>query len=866
MLNESTTMSPKRDNISSSKNPRDLLVEWANIAPEWARYIVRNVIDNKAPLNGKSIATAYKLFLQENGLEERTLPDEPLLIASNADTETIAPLTITSLSDVIGVNALGTGNVIKPDPHLTILFGENGTGKTGYSRIFKALADSRTVDKEILGNIAHTQPEAMSATIKYRLGDNDEQCHEWHGEKGVPPFTRMSIFDSRAVKLHVDDDLDYTYTPAVLALFEHVTTGVKSVQEAAKREAGTPSAVPPDILSRFDGKTGVYQQIASLSAATDLAHLKSLAETAPDVDVRIEKQRTKVAELESNTISLKIREMQRVERGLSQVCEAVRAIEDFDVDSYEQERQKLKQLKDDYRAFRATLFKEADLPLDPDDTWMLFIKSAEDYRQHLEAHSAYDAECCLYCRQPLQDMARTLINKYAELLEDNLSTSIKDSKARLKALSERVTSVELSEARAFAQEHIDSDEKPVYYHKIDQVINAFEAVYEAFSDSEQITSPAINAVTVNSAELETELKNLTQERKRLQDQDTNRTETLKEEKQHLAELVAAAELGKSWIKIEEFVCKAKWVARLNDGSSQFTRLIRSLTDYAKRANEQFVDNNFDTLFAEECKALRAPELTVRHIGRTGRAQRRRRLTGDHNPSAVFSEGEQKVLAMADFLAEARLSGVTAPVVFDDPVSSLDHRRVGEVAERVAALSETAQVIVFTHDVLFTAGLLQITTRNRQQCAYFKISEDNGNKGFIVPGRHPRWDTISKISGRINSVLQDAKASRDADERDELVQKGYSLIRSWCEVFVEMEVFAGVSQRYQPNVSMANLTKVKVNLLPEVIDKVSRVFNDACRCIEGHSQPLTSLGVTPTPIDLEKHWYELQAVRDYYRNG
>ena len=121
-------MNPKQDNVSSSKDSRDLLVEWANKAPEWARYIVRNVIDNKAPLDGESIATAYKLFLQENGLEERTLPNEPLLVASNADTETIAPLTITSLSDVTGVNALGTGNVIEPNPHLTILFGENGTG------------------------------------------------------------------------------------------------------------------------------------------------------------------------------------------------------------------------------------------------------------------------------------------------------------------------------------------------------------------------------------------------------------------------------------------------------------------------------------------------------------------------------------------------------------------------------------------------------------------------------------------------------------------------------------------------------------------------------------------------------------------
>ena len=859
-------MSPKCDNNTSpSKNPRALLIEWANSAPEWARYIVRNVVDNKGPLDDKSIITAYKFFLQENGLEERTLPNEPLLVASNADTETIAPLTITSLSDVTGVNALGTGNVIEPNPHLTILFGENGTGKTGYSRIFKALAESRTVDKEILGNIANTKPEAMSATIKYRLGDNDEQCHEWHGEKGVPPFTRMSIFDSRAVKLHVDDDLDYTYTPAALALFEHVTTGVKSVQETAKREAGTPSAVPRDILSRFDRKTDVYQQIASLSAATDLAHLESLAKTAPEVDARIETQRTKVAELESNTISLKIREMQRVERVLSQVCEAVRAIEDFDVDSYEQERQKLKQLEDDYRAFRATLFKEADLPLDPDDTWMLFIKSAEDYRQHLEAHSAYDAERCLYCRQPLQDMARTLINKYAELLEDNLSTSIKDSKARLKALSERVTSVELSDARAFAQEHIDSDEKPAYYDKIGQVINAFEAVSEAFSDPEQITSPAINAVTVNSAELETELKNLTQERKRLQDQDTNRTETLKEEKQHLAELVAAAELGKSWIKIEEFVGKAKWVARLDDCSKQFTRHIRKLTEYSKRANEQFVDSNFDTLFAEECEALRAPELTVRHIGRTGRAQRRRRLTGDHNPSAVFSEGEQKVLAMADFLAEARLSGVTAPVVFDDPVSSLDHRRVSEVAERVAALSEKAQVIVFTHDIFFTTKLLQIIDDAGRTCAYFQVSDENG-KGFIVRGSHPRWDSYSKISKRINSVVQEAKSSKDSNERDELVQRGYSLIRSWCEVFVETEVFAGVTLRYQPNVRLNCLSKVKANLLPEVIEVVNRVFNDSCRYIDSHSQPLATLGTRPTPADLENDWNELQATRNNYRNG
>lgn len=859
-------MSPKHDNASSSKNPRDLLIEWANSAPEWARYIVRNAIKNKKPLDDESIITAYKLFLQENKLAERTLPAEDPLDTSDAGTETIAPLTITSLSDVTGVNALGTGNVIEPDPHLTILFGENGTGKTGYSRIFKALAESRTADKEILGNIAFPQSETMSAIIKYRLDDGNEQCHKWRGEKGVPPFTRMSIFDSRAVKLHVDDNLDYTYIPAALALFDHVMDGIKAVQDAAKKEAEDPSAALDDILSRFDRNASVYQHIASLSATTDLEHLKSMAAIDPEVNTRIEAQRTKVAEIESNTIRLKIRELQRAERALGQVCEAVRTIEDFDADTYEQERQKLKQLEDDYRLFRVALFKEADLPMEPDDTWMSFIKTAEEYRQHLDAYSVYDAERCLYCRQPLQDVARTLVEKYAKLLEDKITTDINDSKARLRELVERVTSIQLSDdAKALVREYADSDEAPTYYAKLGQVINAFDTTTKSLSAFEQLPPPSvINTVTVDGAELRTELMNLIRQRKQIQDQDTNRAETLQDEKRRLCNLLAAAELGKSWAKIEELVNKAQRVARLDDCSKQFTRLIRKLTEYSKRANEQLVNNNFDTLFSEECKALRAPEVKVNHIGRQGRAQRNRMLANKYKPSAVFSEGEQKVLAMADFIAEVRLSGVTAPVIFDDPVSSLDHRRISEVAERVAALSETVQVIVFTHDIFFTAKLLQIIDSTKRTRAYFQISDENG-KGFIMRGSHPQWDSVSKITKRINPIVQDASSSKDSDERNELVQRGYSLIRSWCEVFIETEVFAGVTLRYQPNVRLNCLSKVKVNLLPEVIKVVSRVFKDSCRYIDSHSQPLVTLGVRPTPVTLENDWRELKEARERYCN-
>jgi len=49
-----------------------------------------------------------------------------------------------------------------------------------------------------------------------------------------------------------------------------------------------------------------------------------------------------------------------------------------------------------------------------------------------------------------------------------------------------------------------------------------------------------------------------------------------------------------------------------------------------------------------------------------------------------------------------------------------------------------------------------------------------------------------------------------------------------------------------------LPKIKSEALPAAIDTVNRIFEEACRYIDGHSQPLPSLGVSPTLAGLEAH--------------
>jgi len=57
--------------------------------------------------------------------------------------------------------------------------------------------------------------------------------------------------------------------------------------------------------------------------------------------------------------------------------------------------------------------------------------------------------------------------------------------------------------------------------------------------------------------------------------------------------------------------------------------------------------------------------------------------------------------------------------------------------------------------------------------------------------------------------------------------------------------------------MSKLEKINTEKLGELIPRVTSVFEEACRFIEGHSQPLPTLGVSPTLAGLEDHWKELQ---------
>ena len=335
---------------ASSDDPRALLARWANSSDEWVRLLVSDVIASGRPVAEPTIDQAYQLFRQEKALDARTLPSVDHLAVQAPQEEAAPPLTIVRLSEVSGVNALVPGAVIEPHEGLTILYGENGTGKTGYSRIFKALANSRTAD-EILGNIEAEIEESQEAKLDFTVGGQPDSL-DWAGERGIPPFTRMSIFDSPSVTAHVDDDLDYVYVPAALALFKHVITAIQGVSTRIDSAIATLASGTSVLLSRFPKDASVYPLIETLGASTDLDALALKKSHDPKVDETIDGLSQAVAALKANTIGTQITANKRDQRVLKQALEASVALLDFDTEAYNATLAKRQALTSDYEAFR----------------------------------------------------------------------------------------------------------------------------------------------------------------------------------------------------------------------------------------------------------------------------------------------------------------------------------------------------------------------------------------------------------------------------------------------------------------------------------------------------------------------------------
>ena len=209
---------------------------------------------------------------------------------------------------------------------------------------------------------------------------------------------------------------------------------------------------------------------------------------------------------------------------------------------------------------------------------------------------------------------------------------------------------------------------------------------------------------------------------------------------------------------------------------------------------------------------------------------------------VLSEGENRIVSIAAFLADVTGKCNQAPFVFDDPISSLDQSYEEAVAQRLIELSQDKQVIVFTHRLSLLGTVRHYAEKKSIKPEIVSIRATDWGTGEPAPISVSQSDIKTALNVLINQRVQDVnKADENGNfEYSEILIKSIcSDFRTLIERSIENDLLCGVVQRFQRPVctlKLKDLAKLKANDC-SILDSLMTKYSGRS---EEHTSELQSL--------------------------
>lgn len=174
---------------------------------------------------------------------------------------------------------------------------------------------------------------------------------------------------------------------------------------------------------------------------------------------------------------------------------------------------------------------------------------------------------------------------------------------------------------------------------------------------------------------------------------------------------------------------------------------------------------------------------------------------DAKLGSILSEGEHRVIALASFLAELSTDASGSGIIFDDPVSSLDHNHRDRIAERLVDESVSRQVIIFTHDIVFLLALHSYA-KGKSEINFRTVNRGRDYAGIIENSLPHKAKPVLEVINTLESRLKCERNLFDLGKIDDWESKASDIVerlrQSW-ERAVE-EVISPVLSRFSHKVN------------------------------------------------------------------
>jgi hypothetical protein len=375
---------------------------------------------------------------------------------------------------------------------LTVIYGDNGSGKSGYSRVLKRACRARDQSEPIHPNARLPNGKAGAAEADFEITINGAaQDVHWINSKAAPAeLSSIAIFDSRCARAYLDSEDDFSYVPYGLDVFEGLAKACKNLKSMIEAEIAQSA---PDLtaFTPLHGGTAVGKLVASLSAGTTTAQVEALATLTPgeigqhgELDKSLKESNPKEKATQLRTCARRI-------AAIAAAATSNSALVDQRVVA------KLRGLVDGFRtaqaaaALAAQQFKEGEnlLPGSSAGAWRELFDAARKFALESHPDKAFpdlgaDASCPL-CQQPLAEGSARLLRFEAFMQQE----AEKTAQARRAALAAEYT--------PFAAQVMSLNLDDVTYGEIEALDAQLAADARAFEQAMSARQESMKAAVVS---------------------------------------------------------------------------------------------------------------------------------------------------------------------------------------------------------------------------------------------------------------------------------------------------------------------------------------------------------------------------------
>jgi hypothetical protein len=661
-------------------------------------------------------------------------------------------ITIAGLKVGAGCGALQKGTALPIDGQIGVqlYIGGNGSGKSSYVRIFRALGRSR-VRPTLLPNIygINSTSATSTATVLVQESDNLEEL-EWRSDINQnTSLGSISVYDAECGGVYLASGTVAEATPSGLAVFQALAEARKRIKATlqeyeARNSLEMNSLVPDDIshwridqfsqrdssspLSHINWTPADERRLAELYSL-QRSHEKVRSDIAGHLE-RISVTRNLVSKLDRLVIDIdRIHDLIVLAMG-ADVTKAIEALSAFNASA---------------QVPQSSIDVHHEIP-DPTKIRLAISMLASIIH-------AINADAELVTQAKFSDLFPHTSTGHCALCNQELSNS---AAARLRSLSEVVR-------RTLEESTVVND-----IHKNETVVTiAIDHSLEIiFALKNMILSDVNNDIQTSGMdmlrELDNHIENLrnrcaqpsmeTSFRQFISKFEESTKSKLDKQRIVLANLERFSQaLGDYFDDSELSSLRTKlWISQNVKNAERVFRLSRenywissakdqlgvsSLTAISKKIASDLVTENLANHMANEMAMLGMHDIRVQVASSSRGGVTTLRLVPSTSKKTelghIFSDGEKGLMSFALFLAELKNSKHVGPIILDDPCVAMDDSNIKKVVGRIVEIGKHQQVLIFTHSERFRMELKSACVDSDTYCREREILAVDGSVGIVI---------------------------------------------------------------------------------------------------------------------------------------